>query len=205
MTTSDDFWVNSNVILCIGWDGEGVEIVTSCTFQSHPNWILILSGAHQNLYQSSPYPAISDDFLTDLNSLITCIGRDGEGLEIIISTHFRSHPNLNLNLIQSSPKLIPTLTTPNGYILGPLQQALEIINSIHFKQIRVAYHPEVHVSKVGDKCQCCHLQHAINWLTKASKGFTPGPHLSLDKGDRASHFRFNPMQQYNNDKLQNVG
>ena len=77
--------------------------------------------------------------------------------------------------------------------------AAKVMTLQRFKQIRAAFHPEVGVSDIGDKCH--QLRYAIDKLNlTSSRTFIPGKDLSFDEGGVASRSRRNPVRQYNKDK-----
>jgi len=77
--------------------------------------------------------------------------------------------------------------------------ANKVMTLSRFKQIRAAFHPEVGMSDIGDKCH--QLRFAIDKMNLAARRtFLPGPDLSFDEGGVASRSRKNPVRQYNKDK-----
>jgi hypothetical protein len=77
--------------------------------------------------------------------------------------------------------------------------ASKVFTLSRFQQIRAAFHPEVGVSKSGDKVH--QLRYALNCLNSASKrAFIPGKDLSFDEGGVATRSKFCPVRMYNQSK-----
>jgi hypothetical protein len=69
---------------------------------------------------------------------------------------------------------------------------------IHYKQIRVAFHPDDQQSSNNNKDKCYPLRYAINTFNQASENVKfMGENLTFDEGGIGSQHQLNPVQKKN--------